>query len=72
MGCYDGAEVCELVGAYLINQLKVAITKENIGRYKDDDLGIFKNMSGPEEERKKKELVKIFLKLDYQSLQKTP
>ena len=72
MGCYDGAEVCELVGAYLINQLKVVITKENIGRYKDDDPGIFKNMSGPEGERKKKELVKIFLKLDYQSLQKTP
>ena len=28
--------------------------------YRDDGLSIFKNMSGPEAERKKKELVKIF------------
>ena len=28
--------------------------------YRDDGLSIFKNMSGPEAERKKKELVKTF------------
>ena len=28
MGCYDGAEVWELVGTYLLNQLKVIIAKE--------------------------------------------
>ena len=60
MGCYDGAEVCELVGTYLLNQLKVVITKESMGLYRDDGLFIFKNMSGPEVERKKKEIVKIF------------
>ena len=59
MGCYDGAEVCELVGTYLLNQLKVVIAKENMALYRDDGVGIFKNMSGPEVERKKKELVKI-------------
>ena len=52
--------VCELVGTYLLNQLKVAIAKENMGLYRDNGLGIFRNMSGPEVERKKKELVKIF------------
>ena len=31
MGCYDGTEVYELVGTYLLNQLKVVITKENRG-----------------------------------------
>ena len=59
MGCYNGAELCELVGTYLLNQLKVVVAKENMGLYRDDSLGIFKNMSGPEVERKKKELVKI-------------
>ena len=59
MGCYNGAELCELVGTYLLNQLKVVVAKENMGLYRDDGLGIFKNMSGPEVERKKKELVKI-------------
>ena len=60
MGCYDGAEVCELVVTYLLNQLKVVIEKENIELYRDDGLGMFKNMSGPEVERKKKELAQIF------------
>ena len=60
LGCYDGAEVCELVGTYLLNQLKVVIAKENMGLYREDSLGIFKSMSAPEVERKKKELVKIF------------
>ena len=30
MGCYDGTEVCELVGAYILNKLKNVINKENI------------------------------------------
>ena len=31
-----------------------------MGLYRDDSLGVFKNMSEPKVERKKKELVKIF------------
>ena len=27
MGCYDGAELCELIGTYLLNQVKVVIAK---------------------------------------------
>ena len=27
IGCYDGAEMCELVGTYLLHQLKVVIAK---------------------------------------------
>ena len=33
---------------------------ENMGLYREDGLSIFKNMSGPEIERTKKELVKVF------------
>ena len=40
--------------------LEVVIAKENVGLYRDDGQGILKSMSGPEIERKKKELVKIF------------
>ena len=36
------------------------ISKENIGLYRYDGLGIFKNMSGPEVERNKKDLMRIF------------
>ena len=48
MGCYDGAEVCELVGCYILNQLSTVMRKELVGLYRDDGLGIMKNMSGPE------------------------
>ena len=34
--------------------------QNNIGLYSDDDLGIFRNLSRPNIERKKKEIIKIF------------
>ena len=60
MGCYDGAEVCELVGCYILNQLSTVMRKELVGLYQDDSLSIMKNMSGPEIERKQKQIIKIF------------
>ena len=48
MGFYDGAEVCELAGCYILNQLSTVMRKELIGLYRDDSLGIMKNMPGPE------------------------
>ena len=60
IGCCDRAEVCELVGTYLLNNLKVVIAEENTGLYRDDGRGLVENMSGPAVERNKKELVKIF------------
>ena len=48
---YNRGKVCELVGTHLLNDLKIVITKENMGLYRDDVLGLFGNMSGPEIER---------------------
>ena len=62
MGCFDGAEICELVGTYIQSKLTNIMNKEDIGLYRDDDLGIFKNISKPEVERKKKAIVKEFKK----------
>ena len=60
MGCYDGAEVCELVGSFILNELRSIINKSNAGLYRDDGLGTFQNVSKPEIERKKKAIVKVF------------
>ena len=60
MGCYDGVEVCELVGSFILNKLTSIINKSNIGLYRDDGLGIFQNVSKTEIETKKKEIVKVF------------
>ena len=45
MECYDGAEVCELVGFF---QLKHDVNKESIRFYSDNGLGIFPNIPKPE------------------------
>ena len=60
MGCYDGADICELVGSFILNKLTSIINKSNIDLYRDDGLGIFQNVSKPEIERKKKVIVKVF------------
>ena len=60
MGSYDGAEVCELVGAFLLNNLGHIIDKSNVGLYRDNGLSVIKSHFGPETERKRKEIIKAF------------
>ena len=60
MGCYDGAEVCELVVTYILNKFKNVTNKESIGLYHDDGLGIFQNIPKTEIERKQKQIIKVF------------
>ena len=56
IGCYDGAELRELLGSYMLDQLKHAVNKERISLYGDDGLGIFHNIPKPEIGRKNKYL----------------
>ena len=62
MGCFDGAEICKLVGTYIQSKLTNIMSKEDVGLYRDDGLGIFRNISRPEIERKKKAIVQVFKK----------
>ena len=56
MGSYDGAEVCELVGLFILNDLYNEYGKDNIGLYRDDGLAISKHTSGPQAERIRKDI----------------
>ena len=47
MGCYDGAEICKLVGAHIQNKLCKLMNKKDFGLYRDDGLVILRNTSGP-------------------------
>ena len=58
MGSYDGAESCELVGAYLLHIIKEK-HGYNFGLYRDDGLGITQ-ASPRQAERIKKDLCNIF------------
>ena len=60
MGAYDGAEVCELVGCFLLSKIAEKYEKNTFGLYRDDGLAVFKNISGPQSERIKKDFQKIF------------
>ena len=60
MGCFDGAEVCELVGTFILNKLKNVFQNNTFGLYRDDGLAVIKGLSGLEIERLKKNVVKTF------------
>ena len=62
MGSYDGAETCELVGCYLLSQLK-QIPDIDIGLYRDDGLAVL-NQNPQKIEKVKKEICKIFARND--------
>ena len=42
-GCYDGAEICELVGLYILNTLSSHFDKNDVGLYRDDGLAIVRS-----------------------------
>ena len=58
--CFDGADVSEIVGTYILSKISNEISKKQVGLYRDDGLGILKNMSGSEMDRTRKNLTKIF------------
>ena len=60
MGAFDGAEICELVGTYLLSLIAQKYEKKDIGLYRDDGLAAFKDKSGPQNERIKKDFTRIF------------
>ena len=45
MDRYDGAEVCELVGTFILSKLGNIIGKKNTGLYRDDGLVYLTDMN---------------------------
>ena len=64
MGCYDGVEICELVGIYIQNKLFKLINKKDFGLYKVDGLGVLRNTSGPEQIENAKVLSRYLRNVD--------
>ena len=60
LGCYDGAEICELVGIYIQIKLCKLMNKRDFRLYRDDGLGILRNTCRPEADRKRKNIRKVF------------
>ena len=64
MGAYDGAEVCELVGTFLLEKISEICNEGDIGLYRDDGLAIFRNKSGTQLEKIKTKLKRLFKEYD--------
>jgi hypothetical protein len=59
MGSFDGAEVCELVGLFILNTLEKRFGKD-VGLYRDDGLVALRTTSGRLADKARKELTTIF------------
>ena len=59
-GSYDGAEICELVGLYLLSKLQSIFKSGSVGCYRDDGLAVVKNMTPRLQDRLRKEVIQCF------------
>ena len=60
MGSFDRAEICELVGTYILATMPARYDKKNIGLSRDDGLMVHTGISGTAAERIRKELTNHF------------
>ena len=63
MGSLDGAEICEMVGLYILNKLRDIIPSNQYGLYRDDGLAMISG-SGPEMDRLRKDIIKLFKEMN--------
>ena len=60
MGSFDGAEICELVGLYLINKLSKLLGNENMGLYRDDRVPAIETASDPILDKMRENIIALF------------
>ena len=59
MGSLDGAEVCELVGAFLLNKMSQFLDHDLAGLYRDDGLAALRGASGHAADATRKNIIRI-------------
>ena len=57
---FNGAEVCEWIVSYILQQLSQLFEHHSVGLYRDDGVTILKGSTSPETERVKKKVIKVF------------
>ena len=59
MGSNDGAEVCELVGIYLLSLIADKYPMQDTGLYRDDGLAVIRSRTGRLSDKYRKDVTKI-------------
>ena len=67
MGSYDGAEICELVGIFILKSLEDKIEQQDIGLYCDDGLMILRSANGQKTDKTRKYIIKVIKNLGFQN-----
>ena len=60
MESFDETKVCELVGLFLLYQMKLLLGCNCVGLYRNDGLTVLNNIFGPKTDRTRKQLIKLF------------
>ena len=60
LGSYDGAEICEFVGLYILYFLGKAYGIRNLGLYWDGGLACLDKISGPASGKIRKDMIRTF------------
>ena len=63
MGCFDGAEICELVGAFALAKITEEFASKDIGLYRDDCLAVLRGVPGYAADRQRFNITRVFRKL---------
>lgn len=65
MGSFDGAEICELIGCFILFQLITINQKDNQGLYRDDALILVRNLNGQKIDKLRKDIIKVFQNIGF-------
>ena len=60
IGAYDGAEISELIGLLILSKTKEAFPEINFGIYRDDGLGVYKDIPGRARDQIRKKYIMFF------------
>ena len=60
MASFDGAEECQLVGAFILDKLSQIVKKADVGLYRDDGLGVLENSTGHSADKLRKTIIDVF------------
>ena len=60
MGCFDGAQVCDLIGIYILSLLTSFICQNDIGLYRDNGLIVLHKLNGKQIDQMRKKITQCF------------
>ena len=65
MGSYDGPEIRELAGAYILSRLSIIIVKKDYGLYRDNVLLFLRNVNRQQINRVRKNVIQLFKNIGF-------